>query len=122
DGVGHELERVGCRLQLVDDLLELQHGQSVVGATEQPCEQTPMDLVRLVLQAVDLDPVVGEVVHRPQPRHGVSSELPCALQHPHLLGDVGWQIVQLVQRDQVGGRVHTVQHVVEGGGQAVDVL
>src|SRR5947208_178412 len=54
DDVGDMLERIRRGLELVDDLLELQHGQRVVVAAEQFGQEPPVGLVALVLQAVDL--------------------------------------------------------------------
>src|SRR3954452_1120293 len=69
DGVGHLLEGVGRRLELVDDLLELEHRQRFVLAAEELGQQATVDLVALVLETVDLDPVLAEVLHAAQPRH-----------------------------------------------------
>src|SRR3954453_15712303 len=69
DGVGHLLEGVGRRLELVDDLLELEHRQGFVLAAEEPGQKATVDLVALVLKTVDLYPVLAEVLHAAQPRH-----------------------------------------------------
>ena len=47
----------------------------VVLAVEQLGQQPAVDLVGLVLEPVDLDPVLGEVLHRPQPRHRLGGQL-----------------------------------------------
>ena len=58
DRVRDLLEGVGRGLELLDDLLELHHGDRVVVAAEQLGQQPAVDLVGLVLEAVDLDPVL----------------------------------------------------------------
>jgi hypothetical protein len=99
--VGHVLEGVRGGLELVDDLLELHHRERVVLAAEQPGEQPPVDLVGLVLQPVELDPELAEVLHRAQPRHGLGGQLGGPLEHVDLVGDLGRQLADLVEHDQV---------------------
>ena len=81
-----------------------------------------MDLVGLVLEAVDLDPVLGQRVHRAQPGHGLGGQLSGALEHLDLVGDARGQGVDLVQDDEVRGLLHEVHAVVEARGQRVDVV
>src|SRR4051812_36068310 len=83
--VRHVLESVGGLFQDVHDLLELEHLDGLVLAVEEVREKLPVDLVGLVLEAVDLDPVLGEGVHGPQGRHGLRGQRPPPRPEPHLL-------------------------------------
>src|SRR5205823_5521680 len=62
DGVGDVLEGVRGRLELFRDLLQLEHGERIEVAAEQPGDESAVQLVGLVLDPVDLDPVVAEVL------------------------------------------------------------
>src|SRR3954467_7864108 len=88
DRVRDVLERVRGGLELVDDLLDLQDGQRVVVAAEQLGQEPPVDLVALVLQPVDLNPVLAEVAQPAQARHGLGGQLGRALEHLDLRDDV----------------------------------
>src|SRR5699024_88885 len=89
----------------------------------QQCQQLPVGAVRLVLQAVDLDPVLGELIADVrQLGHGPGSQLRGALQDGDLVGDALGQVVYPVEHDQVPGRLHVVHAVVQCGGQVVDVV
>jgi hypothetical protein len=116
------LERVGRLLQLVGDLFELEDLQGVELTAVEPGEQPPVELVGLVLQPVDLDPVVGEVLQRLQAGHRLGSRLRAALQQRRLLAHLGGQGAQAGQDDEVGGGLHVVHDVVEVAGEGVDVL
>src|SRR3954467_10017534 len=69
------LERVGRKLQLVDHVFELEYRQRVVVAVEQAGNKPAIDLVGLVLQPVDLDPVLRQVFPGLQPRHRARRQL-----------------------------------------------
>src|SRR4051812_35651499 len=120
--VRHVLERVRRLLQHIHDLLELQHLDRVVLAVEELCKKLSVDLVRLVLQTVHLDPVLGEVVHGAQVRHGLGRQLRRPRQDLDLLLDALGQFLDVVEDDQVDGLLHEVHDVVEGRREGVDVL
>ena len=107
---------------LLHDLLELHQEDRVGDVVEQLREQLAVRLVGLVLEAVDLDPVLRQRVHRPQPRHRVGRELGGTLEHLHLVGDPRGQLVDLVEHDEVRGLVHEVHAVVEVRREHVDVV
>src|SRR3954469_10222345 len=78
DGMGDVFEGVGSLLEPIGNLAELDHGEGVVVATEKTRQELAIDPVRLVLQAVDLDPVRLEVLQSLQPAHRVGRLLRCA--------------------------------------------
>ena len=71
---------------------------------------------------VDLDPVVGEVLQRAQPRHRLGGGLGAALQQLDLLVHLGRQRAQAGEDHQVRGGLDEVHDVVQVAGQVVDVL
>src|SRR5665648_1123687 len=122
DQVRHPLERVSRRLERVHHVLELHQLDRVETVVEHLGDQAAVGPVGLVLQAVDLHPVLVEVLHHPEARHGLCGQLGAPAEHVHLLDHQGRQLVQLVEDDQVTGRLHEVHAVVQPAGQAVDVV
>ena len=82
-------------------------------AVEQLGEQPPVDLVGLVLEPVDLDPVLGQVVHRPQPRHRLGGQLGIRPSTSTWSAMPGRQLADPVEHDQVDRLLHEVHAVVE---------
>jgi hypothetical protein len=122
DDVGDLLEGVDRALEGGDDVLELEDLDRLEVAAEELGESTPIALVAAVLEPVDLDPVLVEVGHRAQLRHGLGGDLRAALDDLDLVENLGREVDDLVEQDQVDDLVHVVHHVVETAGQRVDVL
>src|SRR3954454_16801179 len=122
DGVGDVLERVSRGLQLLGDLLQLEHHQRVDLTVEQPRHKPAVLLVGLVLEPVDLDPVVAEVLQRLEPRHRLGGQLRGMHEKLGELVHLARQHVEVVEDDEVTRCFEEVHDVVEAARQAIDVL
>src|SRR6478609_1563658 len=122
DDVGHLLERVGGVLEPVDDGLDLDQVDRVGRVVEEGRHHLAVERVGLVLEAVDLDPVALEVLHRAQARHGLGGHLGHPGEDLELLGEAVGDLTHAVEHDEVGGLLDVVHAVVEGRGEVVDVL
>ena len=122
DGVRDLLEAVDRVLEGLDDVLQLEDLHRVVLTGEELGEDATVVLVALVLETVDLDPVLGELLHRAQLGHRRRGQLGAALEHGDLVGELRGQDVDAVDEDLVDNLVHRVHHVVETGAEGVDVL
>ena len=80
------------------------------------------DPVAVVLQPVQLDRVVRDVPEPAQPRHGLRDLARRRVEHPREVLRLRHRRLDLVQPEVVGDLLGEVDHVVERGGQLVDVL
>src|SRR4051794_10824661 len=102
------LEPVDGGLERVDDVLELQDLERLVATVEELGEEPAIRLVAQVLQAVDLDPVLLEVLGGPELHHGLLGELRAALDHLDLLRKLLGKLLDLVEEDEIDRLVHVV--------------
>src|SRR3954449_11160731 len=122
DGVGDVLERVSRGLQLLGHLLQLEHHQRVDLTVEQPRHEPSVLLVGLVLEPVDLDPVVAQVLQRLQPGHGLRGQLRGAHEQLGQLVHLARQRVEVVEHYEVTGGLEEVHDVIKAACEAIDVL
>lgn len=48
-----------------------------------------MGLVGLILEAIHLDPVLSQITHRPQSRHGIEGEFGGSIEYADDVGELG---------------------------------
>ena len=126
DDVSQLLEGVGAGLEALDDVLELDDRDRVQARVEQSRQSAAVGQVALVLEAVDLDPVVAQVHRRLQLVHVLRGHLRAVLddldlrveQRDQGRGDVG----NAVDDQEVAGFVDEVEAVVQVGGQRLQVF
>src|SRR6266545_2670959 len=123
DHVDDVLTPVGDDLHRLVDLFPLDHLDGIALLLEQRRQTVAQEIVGTVLEPVDLHRVLVEAgVHRAQaldgPVHGVR------LLHDHLgHGPRGrGRLLDAVHHEALGGGLDVVEHVVEPGGEVVDVL
>src|SRR5438128_4581966 len=126
DDVRHVLAAVDRALQLLVDLLELDHLEDVaVLPLEEPLERQAEDVVALVLQAIDLHAEAREqrrVLQVAQPGHRLLHLDAGAGQHlGEQLGLVG-RLLHPVDDQAAGRGIDVVDDVVQPRSQLVDVL
>src|SRR2546426_3002587 len=123
DHVGHVLTAVGDRLQRLVDFLPLDDLDGVGLGVEQLGQALAQHPVGGVLQAIDLHRVLVEAgVHRAQALDGAVHGVHDVHDHVgHGPGGRG-RLLDPVDPHPLGHRLDEVQHVVQPGGEVVDVL
>src|SRR4051794_29823382 len=122
EDVGRAFRRVDRLLQAVVDVLPPDHDHRVDAGLEERGEALPHDPVALVLEAMDLGRLVGDVVERPHLRHGqpdlargLEQDVREALRLLH-------RRLDLVEHEEVRDLLGEVDDVVQRRGQGDDVL
>ena len=121
DDVSQFLEGISTGFEALNDVLELDDRDRVEARVEQGGQGAAVGQVTLVLEAVDLDPVVAQVHRRLQLVHVLRGHLRAVLddldlrveQRDQGRGDVG----NAVDDEEVAGFVDEVEAVVQVGGQ-----
>ena len=122
DDVGDVLALVDRGLEVRVDVLPLDDLDRVAAIGEQVGDRLAGELVALVLEPVDLDPVLLETLEAAQVRERLLELLALLDDDRSLLDRDGRRRLDAVQDERVRRLLDVVEDVVEGADQAVDVL
>ena len=121
-GLSELLEGVADGFQLVDDTEQFEDVQHLGGlAGQQVSPQAAVLTLGLVLQAVDLHDILPDALAVPQRGQDEHRQLSHPGDHVDLGGAAAWEMVDLIDVDQVHGPVHMVHAIVEPGRERVNV-
>jgi hypothetical protein len=122
DDVGDVLASVDRRLEHGVDVLPLDHFDRVTAVGEQIGDRLARQLVALVLEPVDLDPVLLEALEAAQVRERLLELLALLDDDRRLLDRDRRGRLDAIQDEGVGALLDEVDHVVEGADERVDIL